>query len=237
MKKIYNIFAVILTIMVVVGCSSDDGNDQSRAMTINAIYLEDASSGTSIHDRLISVDSINFVRLGQTIRIQGTGFSGLKKILINGYDTYFNNALVTDNNVWVTLNSKTPVADADPSVRNSIVLVKDNTKTTYSFVIRAASPSISHFSNTLPAVGEKVTVYGSNLQEITEIILPGDVLVNTDITSYDDGDMFDFIMPDGVNEGGSVFITGANGNARSASQFNCKAGLIINFDGTGSQGY
>lgn len=50
---------------------------------------------------------------------EGSGFSGLKRIYVNGYETYFNNALMTDNNVWVTLNAATPVEKANVSVRNT----------------------------------------------------------------------------------------------------------------------
>jgi len=79
----------------------DDDSDSNAAMTINKIYLENAKATDSITDR-----EVTFARLGQLIRIEGSGFTGLKHIYINGYDTYFNNALLTDNNVWVTLNTK-----------------------------------------------------------------------------------------------------------------------------------
>ncbi len=207
----------------------DDDDSQSTPMTIDKVFLEDVKS--SVPDR-----EVTFARLGQLIRIQGSGFSGLKKVYINGYDTYFNNALLTDNNIWVTLNGDTPIDKASADVRNKIQLVKDGTSLTYDFIIRAASPSITSVDNTLPKPGELVTVKGTNLQEITKITLPGGVEVTSGITSDEDGEWFTFIMPEGVSEGGSITSEGANGTAVSPEYFNRFDCYIVDFDGKGNLG-
>ena len=206
----------------------DDTDDQTTAMTISKVYLEDVKS--TVPDR-----EVDFARLGQLLRIEGTGFTGLKKIYINGYKTDFNNALMTDNNVWVTLSSKTPVDKADESVRNTIRFVKDGTETIYQFTIRAAVPSISSISRTLPHAGETVVVNGANLQETSKIILPGGIEI-TDVVSDPDGEWYSFVMPDGVTEGGSITSEGANGTAITPAMFNEKRGIILDFDGNGDQG-
>ena len=89
------------------------------------------------------------------IRLEGHGFMGMKKVYINGYETYFNRAYVSDNSMLVTLNTKTPITNADENVRNTIRPVKDRTETIYEFEIRAAFPSITSVSNTLPGAGRK----------------------------------------------------------------------------------
>ena len=83
-----------------IACSDDD-DEGSTPMTIDKIFLEDAKS--TVPDR-----EVDFARLGQMLRIQGSGFSGLKAIYVNGYKTQFNTTMVTDNNIWVTLSGKTP---------------------------------------------------------------------------------------------------------------------------------
>ena len=158
--------ALLLLAPVFVSCEDDD-NSQSTAMTIEAVYLEDVDAEDGITDRLVT-----YARPGSLLRIQGSGFKGLKYIYVNGYETYFNNALMTDNNVWVTLDTDTPIEDADDDVRNTIQFVKDATSLTYSFTIRAASPSITRIDNTLPDAGETVIVYGSNLHETETITVP-----------------------------------------------------------------
>jgi hypothetical protein len=210
---------------------SDDDNGSSAQMTISKIYLEDVNAPDSVYDR-----EVTFARLGQLIRIEGAGFTGLKKILINGYDTYFNNALLTDNNVWVTLNANTPVDKADESVRNTITLVKDNGTFTYPFTVRAASPSVTSVDNTLPQPGETVTVYGANLQETAKVTLPGGIEVTSGIVNDPEGKWYSFVMPSGVTAAGSITSEGANGTAKTPAYFNNNNCFVINFDGKGEQG-
>lgn len=216
-------------------CDNDDEyfdkDYQSTPITVNKVYLEDYKS--SVPDR-----EVEFARLGQMIRLEGSGFMGLKKVLINGYDTYFNRNYVTDNSMLVTLNSKTPIVTAEESERDIIRLIKDDAQCEYHFVIRAASPTITSISNTLPLPGEKVTVVGTGLQETTSITLPGGMVVTEGIESDDiDGEWFTFTMPDGVDAGGFILSSGANGMARSNESFNNRNCMIMDFDGHYEQGF
>ena len=227
-KKYIFTFGIVL--LALTSCKDDDAS--SNSMSVNAVFLENASSTVTNHDR-----QVEFARLGQLIRIQGSGFTGLKRIYINGYETYFNNALVTDNNVWVTVNSKTPVETADPAVRDIIRLYKsDDNYLDYPFVIRAAAPSVSHISLTLPMAGETVIVYGENLQETKKITLPSGTVIESGITCDADGEWYSFVMPDGETAGGSIVSEGANGTAKTPACFNERNGMILDFDGTGTQG-
>lgn len=225
---------MLLAIVPSLTSCSDDDDNQSATMTINKVFLEDTKAEDGNYDR-----EVEFARLGQTLRIEGSGFSGLKKIYVNGFETYFNNALMTDNNIWVTLNSKTPVAKADESVRNTIRFVKDNTETTYQFTIRAAAPVISNIDNTLPQAGETVKVTGANLDGTTKITLPdGTEITDGIVNDEEDGEWFTFTMPSGVNTAvsGSIITEGANGTAISPAYFDNNDCFVINFDGKGAQG-
>jgi hypothetical protein len=227
--------AVALMSLGVVSCNADDEyfdeKYQSTAITIEQVYLEDAES--DVPDR-----KVEFARQGQMIRLEGSGFMGMKHVYINVYDTYFNRAYVTDNSMLVTINSKTPITDAEPEDRNIIRLVKDNTEYSYSFVIRAATPTVTSISNTLPKPGETVVVYGTGLQETTSIVLPDGSEITSGIVSDDvDGEWYSFTMPSGVTAGGSLLSTGANGQAKTPAYFNNSDCMILDFDGTGNQGY
>lgn len=214
-------------------CSDDEKGDPNSPMTINQIYLEDADAEDGVKDR-----AVDFARLGQLIRIEGSGFLGLQRILVNGYATEFNNTMVTDNNIWVTLDGDTPIADADADYRNTITLIKGGSTLKYNFTIRSASPSITSFSLTLPEAGELVTVYGANLQETTKITLPDGTEITSGIVSDEDGEWFTFTMPSGVDPevGGSILTEGANGQGKSPAQFNERRTMILDFDGRGTQG-
>ena len=161
----------------------------------------------------------------------------MKKVYINGYETYFNRAYVSDKSMLITLNSKTPITEADEAVRNTIRLVKNDTETVYEFEVRAAFPSITSVSNTLPSAGQKVTVYGSSLHETSLITLPGGVQVTDNIENDPKGEWYSFVMPSGVTEAGCIQSDGANGKAQSPDYFNNRNCMILDFDGNGVQGF
>lgn len=226
--------AIVLMSAGFSSCNDDDeyfdDKYQGRKIVVEKVYLEDVKS--SVPDREVS-----FARLGQMIRLEGQGFMGMKKVYINGYETYFNRAYVSDKSMLITLNSKTPITEADEAVRNTIRLVKNDTETVYEFEVRAAFPSITSVSNTLPSAGQKVTVYGTSLHETTLITLPGGVEVTEGIENDPKGEWYSFVMPAGVSEAGCIQSDGANGKAQSPDYFNNRNCMILDFDGNGVQGF
>lgn len=223
------LFYLLLTVAGFTSCKDDD-NSSSSEMKVESVYLEDASS--SVQDR-----EVTFCRLGQVIRIQGSGFAGLKKLYINGYNTYFNPVFVTDNNIILTVSGDTPIMNAADSVRNKIRLVKDGAEYTYAFDVRSAAPSITSISHTLPSAGDTITIYGSGLTEIDTITFPGNVKVTDGIVSDRKGAYCKVAVPSGLTKGGSVLVHGSNGGAYSPAYFNRHDCVILDFDGTGTQGY
>lgn len=222
------IMSVVLLACLCFSCKNEDFS--STQMQITGIYLEDTNS--EVPDRLVE-----FARLGQLIRIEGSGFTGLKYVYINGYECYFNQALMSDKSFLVTVNKNVPTVGVDEALKNTIHLVKDGAELVYNFTIYGASASITSISNCMPNAGEPITVYGTGLYEITKVTFPGDVVVTEGIVSDPDGEYFQVTVPQGVSdEGGSIFAEGSNGGAYSPSYFNYKKGLLLDFDGHGVQG-
>ena len=239
MKRFESIIRLLCVSLVAIGftaCTEEDDyfstTSQNTPISISRVFLEDADS--SVPDR-----EVTFARLGQVIRVEGSGFYGVKYIYVNGYETYFNRAYVTDSNILFQLDEDTPITDAEEDERNIIRFVKDGVEGSFTFDIRAAAPSISYISNTLPQPGETVFVYGTNLHETTSITLPGDIAVSSDGIDSDDeeGTWYSFVMPSGVTEGGSITSVGVNGTAMTPAYFNENSCYILNFDGMGTQGY
>ena len=221
-------FSLFIFSMLLTACDEDDIT--GSPITINKVYLQDASS--SVPDR-----EITFARLGQLLRIEGSGFSGLKKVYINGFTTYFNPVMVSDNSMLVSISKNTPTVEADSEVRNTIRLSNDSYEATMDIEIRSSAPAITSISNTLPLAGEAIMVQGTGLIEVSKVVFPGDVEVTDGITSDADGEFFLVTVPEGVSdEGGSLFIECANGGAYSPAYFNFKNGIILNFDGIGTHG-
>lgn len=223
------LIGLFVSALALTACKDDDEAD-STPVTISKVYLEDAES--SVPDR-----EVTFARLGQLIRIEGSGFTGLRKVYVNGFSTYFNPVLVSDHSMLLSISKDTPTTEAAEDVRNTIRFEKSGTETVFDFIIRSAAPSISNISNTMPLAGEPIIVYGSGLTEITKVIFPGNVEVTSGIYSDPDGEYFMVDMPQGVSEdGGSIFAEGSNGGAYSPAYFNYKKGVILDFDGKGAQG-
>lgn len=225
-------FGMLVLSILFNSCSSDDDdNVDGGVITITKVYLQDVNS--SVPDR-----EVEFARLGQLIRIEGSGFTGLKKVYINGFSSYFNPVYVSENSMLVSVSKDTPTVEADPEVRNTIRMANNNYEAVLPFEIRSSAPTITSISNTLPMPGEFITVYGTGLIEVSKVVFPGDIEVNSGITSDEEGEFFTVVVPDGVSsEGGSLFVNSSNGGVYSPAYFNFKNGLILDFDGNGSQGF
>lgn len=223
--------ATLLALVLFLSACKKEESTYTGPITISKVYLEDAQS--SVPDREVS-----FARLGQLLRIEGTGFTDLKRVYINGYNCYFNPVMVSNNSLLVSVDKSVPIIEASLEVRNTIRLSNNGNETTIEFEIRASAPSINKISNTLPKAGDTITVYGSGLLEVTSVLFPGNVEVTNGIISNEEGEFFTVQVPEGVaEEGGSIFIQCANGGAYSPAYFNFTKGVILNFDGVGTHGY
>ncbi|MEZ5005923.1 MAG: hypothetical protein R2738_07770 [Bacteroides graminisolvens] len=117
LKAVVLFIVLFITSLTLTSCN-DDENNNGAEMTITGVYLEDADS--DVPDRLVE-----FARLGQLIRVEGKGFTGLKKVYINGYSCYFNPVMVSDKSFVVSVNKNIPTTEAEEAIRNTVRLVKD----------------------------------------------------------------------------------------------------------------
>jgi hypothetical protein len=224
-KNIILLFGIVVAGVFFNSCNSDDNEKFALSnVKITKVFLEDADA--NVIDR-----EVTFARQGQLIRLEGNGFSGIKKVYVNGYDCYFNPVFVTNTSMLVRINKDTPVFDASDDVRNTIRLTGDDVQFyTYTFVIRAAAPSITNVSHTMPAVGDVIVITGKGLQEVTKVEFPGGVQA-TEFSSNEEGTEVVVTVPEGISpNGGSILIICANGGAYSPANFNYKVGLVHNFD-------
>jgi hypothetical protein len=218
------LLGVFALIFIFNSCEKDD-DGSSSPINVSKVFLEDATSDEP--DR-----EVTFARQGQLVRLEGSGFTGVGKVYVNGYDCFFNPALLTDKSMLVRISMDVPVFDASDDVRNTIRLEKNvSNKLVYNFDIRAAAPSITRISHTMPQAGDRITIYGSGLQEAASVTFPGNIVVTEDIVSDEDGKFVTVTVPAGVSvEGGALLVVGANGGAYSPACFNFRRGLLHNFD-------
>jgi len=223
-KNIYCLFAILCFMQTVIFFTSckeeiDYGN---VPVTITSVHLCDVD----YPDRIIT-----YARLGYLIRLEGSGFTGLTQIYINGVSAYINPTLMTDNSLIVRVPSDAPTTEADSSVRNKIRFVKGETyEYVYNFDIRAAAPTLTNVSHTLAQAGEEITITGTYLYEVSKVTFPGGIEVTDGIISDEDGEFCTVVVPEGVTVSGSLLVEGSSGAAYSPAYFNYKEGILNNFD-------
>ncbi|MDP5044050.1 MAG: hypothetical protein NWQ06_03610, partial [Leeuwenhoekiella sp.] len=110
-RSIVRFFGAFLFFLILAGCSNDD-DATGGEITVNAVFLQDVNS--TVPDR-----QVEFVRLGQLLRIEGSGFAGLKRVFINGYETGFNPVYVSDTSMLIRVSGDTPTVEAADEVRNT----------------------------------------------------------------------------------------------------------------------
>lgn len=234
MRKYKIVLVAFVSAILFSSCERDQNTvyeDNDNPITVTSIHLQDAED--KVLDR-----AVEFARLGQLIRFQGSGFLGIREVLINGVSAYVNPTLLTDNSFIVRVPRLAPTIDAPDDVRDKIELRKKNISFVMNFNIRDAAPSISRISHTMPQPGEKITIFGRGLMAVSSITFPGDVTVTEGIVSDEEGLWCTVVVPSGISpDGGSVLVKGANGGAYSPAYFNFKKGVVHNFDNVNNQSW
>lgn len=84
----------LLTVFHFQACKEVDDMyiDNDNPITVTSVHLQDADD--TVLDR-----PVTFARLGQLIRLEGSGFLGIREVIINGESAYLNPTLLTDNSL------------------------------------------------------------------------------------------------------------------------------------------
>ncbi|MDR3118716.1 MAG: glycan-binding surface protein [Mediterranea sp.] len=126
------------------------------------------------------------------VRLEGSGFSGLKAIYCNGVRCSFQPTFVTENYITFQIPTSVPQNSdvEDENERGTIRVVTSYGEGIYRdflFKDKNKMPAISGVSNTLPEVGDVIIIEGNNLENTTEVYFPaaeGEVQVApSDITA------------------------------------------------------
>lgn len=103
MKAIYKIFSLVCVITLIL--SSCTSEITYNPVKINSVWTNQVDTA-KLYGEQHEISSIN---IGRWIRINGTGFTGLTKVLCNGVSAGFNTTYVTDESITLFIPSTTPV--------------------------------------------------------------------------------------------------------------------------------
>lgn len=168
---------------------------------------------------------------GQTVVIQGSGFASTTRVYFNGYPTPFNSAILSDNNIVVTIPADMPFASLDPSQLNTVKVVTKNGEVVFSFPVVPPPAIVSGASNENAKAGERITIMGNNFFFVEKVIFPGGVATTTNIAATASGTSLEVTVPAGITQAGTVQVVTKFGTGTSVFRFNDFAtGMIANFD-------
>ena len=154
-KSINTFIVLILSVLLFLSCSDDDQN--SGAAGAPVITSVAASSFDEVTNQPTDLTPVTSGDPKNYYIIRGTGLSSVQKIYFNDFDTYFNPVFVTDTEIFVLIDEKTPYAGGS----NELKVVTKQGTVVYPFVVSPPSPSFGSFNPINAAEGSEVTIYGN----------------------------------------------------------------------------
>jgi|GEM_PF-1145943 len=223
---------IALGIVLALPLSFSSCEDKEDKIEVSQVYVQSVSDTESV---------ITEIRLGNKLRIEGSGFSTVHQVLINGVEVSgINSNYITNNVIMVTVPTSIPIGSdvENPEDLNTIRIITKFDNYVFSFTILGEAPSIASVSHTMPQAGSRIRIEGSALNDIERVIFPGGA-ESTDFTISSDNRMIDVLVPNGIgNNQGAVTVDGPNGSASSLHNFNYQKGLFLTgFAGDPVYGY
>ena len=147
MKYVLSFFMMAsIFISLFSSCSDDDSSKSSGTLAITSVSK--AEEGDLVP--VAKGDPKNYYI------IRGSGFLSTQKIYFNDFDTYFNPTLVTDTEIFVLIDEKTPYANAS----NQLKVVTKKGIVIYDFVVAPPTPTISGYQPINAVAGDEVVIKG-----------------------------------------------------------------------------
>jgi hypothetical protein len=167
---------------------------------------------------------------GQVIVIQGANLATTSQVFFNGYPASFNSALLSDQNIVVTVPADMPFATLPQDKLNTIRIVTNYGELVYQFPIEPPAPIIMAMSNEYARAGEPIALAGNYLFYIDKVIFPGNIEV-TNTQANNSGTLMELVMPAGVTQSGPLKIVNRYGTTTSRVLYNdTTTGMLCNFD-------
>jgi hypothetical protein len=166
-KNLMSFFSMTLIVLgIFSSCQEDSASSASGPLAITSVAKSVAGELTPV----VKGDPNNYYI------IRGSGFLSTQKIYFNDFDTYFNPTLLTDTEIFVLIDEKTPYANSS----NKLKLVTNSGTILYDFIISPPVPKVDSYNSINAAAGEEVTIYGNYF--LNPVVSVG--TVNVTLTSF-----------------------------------------------------
>jgi len=214
-----SLYILFILPLFLVSCSDDDDH---KTVRIDRVWTNKLDVETHVITTAFTQD---------WVRLEGTGFDGLKAIYCNGKSATVHPTYVTDKHITFQIPSGVPLATEieDETVRNTIRIVTASGEAVYNdFIFKDATkmPNITNVSYTMPNVGDNIYIEGSYLSETTEIYFPGDIkALNFQVVN---SNQINVTVPAGAgNVSGAIRIVCNGDDVYSPSYMFYKKGIFL----------
>ncbi len=205
-KSIFNL-GKILFLIVMVGSFSCTDVDPEIELSTGQPSLQSISAAANLDSAITQG-----VR-GNLYILSGTNLLGTQKVFFNDTEAYFNPALVTEGNIFVSIPDEAPYFDA-----SDIIMVETiNGEATLDFSIAQPAPKITSFAPLAASVGDTITIMGSIFEGLESVRFDD---VEAEIVSSTTTQI-KVKVPEGIVQA-FVFVETAGGEARSIQSFGFK---------------
>lgn len=158
MKKTTKYLSLLLIVLFSASLFQSCNNDDDELQGVSAPVIEYVAA--SVDENGQAANPLVATEIGyanNTYVIHGKGFSSLRHIYFNDYESQFNPNLVTDTDIFITINKDTPYSN----VSNKLKLETAFGTVEYDFVIAPPVPVFSSFNPVNAADGEVITLKGN----------------------------------------------------------------------------
>ena len=192
MNSLFRLLLLSITAITLTACSDDD----EGAPRIDSVWYNMVSR---------PIEQAPCAYPGQTLCLHGSGFGGLKQVIVNDTEINLNTLFVYESSNNITFQLPANVNTTGDYIK----VVTAGGQATIPFVVRPASekPEITAFSATTLIAGRTLTITGVNLEGATEVWLPlafdGRVKCEFDPTQISSDNTIHVIIPADV-----TFATG-----------------------------
>jgi len=143
----------VLSLMLFSSCSNDDS---ASAYTGAPVIESVMPSGYNQDGSLKPLTPTTLVDPKNYYVIHGKGFLGTTKVYFNDFDTYFRPTFVTDTDIIVLVDEKTPYANSS----NQLKVVTNKGTAVFDLTVAPPVPTFNWFNSINAVEGDVVTING-----------------------------------------------------------------------------
>lgn len=152
-KSVYSLLAFVFSMILLTSCTDDSTNTSTDPPVITSV----AATVTDLQGTPSDLSPITQGYANNMYIIRGSGFGTTEKIYFNETIATFNPTLVTDTEIFATININTPYANAS----NELKVVTKYGTAVYHFVVAPPAPILSSVNPINTVDGSEITLKGN----------------------------------------------------------------------------